>query len=37
MDLDACFARISDPWRSRIVGEVNGQQIEIARMEGPFL
>lgn len=31
------LARFSDYWKPRIVGELNGQQIKLAKFKGPFV
>jgi len=31
------LARISDHWRPRIVGELNGQQVKLVKFLGPFV
>jgi len=31
------FALFSDHWRPRIVGELNGQQVKLARLKGEFI
>ena len=31
------LARISDHWRPRIVGELNGQQVKLVKFRGPFV
>lgn len=31
------FALFSDHWRPRIVGELNGQQVKLARLKGEFV
>ncbi|MDX5419769.1 MAG: cupin domain-containing protein [Hymenobacteraceae bacterium] len=30
------FAQIPDHWNPRIVGELNGQQVKLAKFKGPF-
>ncbi|WP_018479752.1 cupin domain-containing protein [Pontibacter roseus] len=30
------FAQISDYWNPRIAGELNGQQVKLAKFKGPF-
>ncbi|WP_299702610.1 cupin domain-containing protein [uncultured Pontibacter sp.] len=30
------FAQISDHWNPRIAGELNGQQVKLAKFKGPF-
>ena len=31
------FALFSDHWRPRVVGELNGQQVKLARLKGEFI
>ena len=31
------FAKFSDHWNPRIVGELNGQQVKLARLKGEFI
>jgi mannose-6-phosphate isomerase-like protein (cupin superfamily) len=31
------FSLFSDPWRPRIVGELNGQYVKLARLKGEFV
>ena len=31
------FSLFSDHWRPRIVGELNGQQVKLARLKGEFI
>ena len=31
------FSRFSDAWNPRIVGELNGQQVKLARFKGAFI
>jgi mannose-6-phosphate isomerase-like protein (cupin superfamily) len=37
LSLDEAFARVSEPWQPAIAGELNGQQIKVARFRGAFL
>lgn len=37
VNLEEKFSRFSDCWHPRIVGELNGQQIKIARLKGEFV
>lgn len=37
VDLAEKFALFSDHWRPRIVGELNGQQVKLARLKGEFI
>lgn len=31
------FARFTDHWSPKVVGELNGQQVKLAKLEGPFV
>jgi mannose-6-phosphate isomerase-like protein (cupin superfamily) len=31
------FSRFDEPWSPKIVGELNGQHVKLARLEGPFV
>lgn len=37
VNLDESFARIADHWSPRIVGELNGQHVKLARLQGEFV
>jgi mannose-6-phosphate isomerase-like protein (cupin superfamily) len=37
VDLAAKFAAISEHWRPRLVGELNGQEVKLARLQGEFI
>lgn len=37
VNLSAAFARIHDHWRPRLVGELNGQQVKLAKLLGEFV
>ncbi len=37
IDLQQKFSLFTDPWRPKIIGELNGQHVKIARIEGPFV
>lgn len=37
VNLEEKFATFSEPWQPRIVGELNGQHVKIARLQGEFL
>ena len=37
VNLDDSFARIPDHWHPRIVGELNGQHVKLARLRGEFV
>lgn len=36
INLAAKFAQIIEPWQPRIAGELNGQQVKLARFRGAF-
>ena len=31
------FALIAEPWKPKIVGELNGQQVKLVKFQGPFV
>src|SRR5436853_7801973 len=31
------FARISEQWKPKIAGELNGQQVKLVKFQGPFV
>lgn len=31
------FALIDEPWRPKVVGELNGQEVRLAKLQGPFV
>jgi len=37
LDLQEKFAKIDDYWHPRIVGELNGQYVKIAKLKGEFV
>ena len=37
VDLAAAFARFSDHWHPRIVGELNGQHVKLVKFQGEFV
>ena len=37
VSLDSAFARFSDHWSPKIVGELNGQHVKLVKFEGPFV
>lgn len=37
VDLSAALERITDHWSPRIVGELNGQQVKLAKLQGEFV
>ena len=36
-NLDEKLARIHDTWNPRVVAELNGQQVKLVKLQGPFL
>jgi len=36
-NLSEKFSRFSDHWRPKIVGELNGQQVKLAKLRGEFV
>jgi mannose-6-phosphate isomerase-like protein (cupin superfamily) len=37
VNLARMFARITEPWSPKIVGELNGQQVKLAKLQGAFI
>ena len=37
VNLDEKFASFSDHWRPKIVGELNGQEVKLAKFKGEFV
>jgi mannose-6-phosphate isomerase-like protein (cupin superfamily) len=37
VDLAAAFARITEHWRPRVVAELNGQEVKLAKVRGEFV
>lgn len=37
VNLAAKLASFTECWQPRIVGELNGQQVKVARLQGPFI
>jgi mannose-6-phosphate isomerase-like protein (cupin superfamily) len=37
VDLAAKFSAISEHWRPRLVGELNGQEVKLAKLQGEFI
>ena len=31
------FARFTEPWQPKVVGDLNGQQVKLVKLQGPFL
>ncbi|WP_224240494.1 cupin domain-containing protein [Hyalangium gracile] len=36
VNLEEKFSRFSEHWKPKVVGELNGQQVKLARLLGPF-
>lgn len=36
IDLSEKFAQLAAPWVPKIVGELNGQHVKVAKFEGPY-
>jgi|SRR5215831_15685639 len=37
VNLAACFGRFSEHWSPKIVGELNGQHVKLAKLQGEFV
>ena len=37
VNLAACFQRFSDHWSPKIVGQLNGQHVKLAKLHGEFV
>ena len=37
VNLAEAFAHISEPWKPRIAGELNGQMVKLVKLEGEFI
>ena len=37
VNLAAAFARITEHWRPKVVAELNGQEVKLARIRGEFV
>jgi mannose-6-phosphate isomerase-like protein (cupin superfamily) len=37
INLDEKFAAFDDHWSPKIIGELNGQQVKLAKFQGPFV
>ena len=37
VNLAEAFARFSDRWSPKVAGELNGQQVKLAKLHGPFI
>lgn len=37
VNLPEKFALIGEPWRPKVVGELNGQEVKLAKLQGPFV
>jgi mannose-6-phosphate isomerase-like protein (cupin superfamily) len=35
--LDECIAELRESWRPRVLASLNGQEVKLARLEGPFV
>ena len=31
------FARFTEPWQPKVVGDLNGQQVKLVKFQGPFV
>ena len=37
VNLSEKLTQFSDPWKPKIVGELNGQQVKLVKFQGPFV
>lgn len=37
INLAACFAQITEHWRPKVVAELNGQEVKLAKVQGAFV
>ncbi len=37
VNLSNKLAQFSDPWKPKIVGELNGQTVKLVKFQGPFV
>ena len=37
VNLPEKFARFTEPWKPKVVGELNGQQVKLVKFQGPFV
>ena len=37
VNLESKFAKFNDYWTPRIIGELNGQQVKVAKLKGEFV
>jgi mannose-6-phosphate isomerase-like protein (cupin superfamily) len=35
--LDECIAELQESWRPRVLATLNGQEVKLARLDGPFV
>ena len=35
--LDEAFSAVAEPWRPQVVARLNGQEVKVARLRGPFV
>ena len=35
--LDVAFASVTEHWRPRVIAALNGQEVKVARLKGPFV
>jgi mannose-6-phosphate isomerase-like protein (cupin superfamily) len=37
VNLSEKFARFTEPWKPKVVGELNGQEVKLVKLQGPFV
>lgn len=37
VDIEEAFAKFSDHWRPRIIGEINGSKVQLSKFDGEFV
>ena len=37
VNLAAGFGKIAEPWRPRVAARLNGQEVKLVKLEGPFI
>ena len=37
VNLGEAFARIPHPWKPHVAGDLNGQQVKLVKLQGPFV
>src|SRR5689334_16492913 len=37
VNLSEKFARFTEPWKPKVVGDLNGQQVKLVKLQGPFV